>query len=266
MNRIDATFAKLQAAGKRAFVSYICAGDPTPDATPAIAKVLEECGTDILELGVPFSDPMADGTVNQLASERALKAGASVKTVFANIRAIRATSEIPLVLFTYLNPVYAYGFEKFFQDAAAAGADGVLLLDLPPDEQDCNPELAGNGQLHIIRLIAPTSPLERIRAIAKRAQGFIYYVSREGVTGLRDDIVQGLEEQVALVRSNSPVPAVVGFGIYKPAQALTVAKCADGVVVGSAIVKTIAENAASPELHERLRGLVKPLVEAVKSV
>ncbi|MFT5466028.1 MAG: tryptophan synthase alpha chain [Verrucomicrobiales bacterium] len=265
MNRIDATFAKLKETQKAAFVGYICAGDPSLEATCELALSLEKDGVDILELGVPFSDPMADGTVNQQAAERALAAGATVPRLFDAIRTIRESSQIPIVLFTYLNPVYTYGFEKFIADAAAAGADGILLLDLPPEEQAANAEMANCEGLKTIRLVAPTSGPERIASIAKGAEGFIYYVCREGVTGVRDDIVEGLGAQVKAIQDVATVPVVVGFGISKPDQAAAVARDADGVVVGSAIVKTIAEFGNSPDLTARVSALVKPLVDATKS-
>ncbi len=269
MNRIDATFANLKQEGKKAFVAYICGGDPSMEATVEIAKSLESVGVDILELGVAFSDPMADGTVNQMAAERALKAGATVADLFETIREIRKNSEMPIVLFAYLNPVYAYGFEDFFKDASEAGADGVLLLDLPPEEQDANKEMVSSEGLRLIRLIAPTSPPDRIRSIADRSEGFIYYVSREGVTGVRDDIVEGLEEQVAKIQAAASVPVVVGFGISKPEQASAVAKVAEGVVVGSAIVRQIEELQKTMDDKALAKGVadfVNPLVQAVKSV
>ncbi len=264
MNRIDQTFANLKEQGQSAFVAYIAAGDPTLEITETLALEFDRIGVDILELGVPFSDPMADGSVNQAAAERALKGGASVPGVFETIRRIRSSSQIPIVLFAYLNPVYTYGFERFFKDAAEAGADGILLLDLPPEEQAENAEMANVGGLHCIRLVAPTTPPDRIREIAEHAEGFIYYVSREGVTGIQDTLVVGLEDQVAKVRSASPVPVVVGFGISKPEQAKTVAALADGVVVGSAIVKTIADNLDSADLVETVSAFVAPLVQATK--
>ena len=266
MNRIDSTFSQLQDAGKKAFVGYVCAGDPDIEKTLEVCRSLEKVGTDVLELGVPFSDPMADGTVNQQASERALAAGTTVAKVLELVRTLRKESEIAIVLYTYMNPVYAFGFERFFKEASDAGVDGVLLLDLPIEEQDENPELAAADLLHTIRLIAPTTPQARIESIAARAEGFVYYVSREGVTGVRDDVVEGLDEKVKRIKEVSPVPVVVGFGISKPEQAQSVAESADGVVVGSAIVKTIASNLEADDLPERVEALVKPLVDAVKSV
>ena len=265
MNRIDSTFAKLKEANQSAFVAYIAAGDPNMETTKALAIEFDRIGVDILELGVPFSDPMADGSVNQAAAERALEAGATVPGVFQVIREIRKESEIPIVLFAYLNPVYSYGFEQFFHDAEEAGADGILLLDLPPEEQAANQEMANVKGLQCIRLIAPTTPPDRILSIAKQAEGFIYYVSREGVTGVQTTLAKGLEDQVAKICSASSVPVVVGFGISQPEQAATVAKCADGVVVGSGIVKTIAENLDSNELISKVSAFVQPLVDSTKS-
>ncbi|MEM7010880.1 MAG: tryptophan synthase subunit alpha [Verrucomicrobiota bacterium] len=265
MNRIDATFAKLAEANQSAFIAYVCAGDPTLDATPVIADALIEAGTDLLELGVPFSDPMADGTVNQQASERALAAGATVGGVFDAVRKIREKHDTPIVLYAYMNPTCNYGFERFIADATAAGVDGLLLLDLPPEEQAASPEFSSCGDLKMIRLIAPTSGKERIAKIAEQAEGFIYYVSHEGVTGAREELAADLETQVESIKSVASVPVVVGFGISKPEQSAAVAKVADGVIVGSAIVKKVAELGDSPELADGIRDLVAPLAAATKS-
>jgi tryptophan synthase alpha chain len=265
-NRIDVRFDTLRQEGRRAFVAYICAGDPGLAQTVKIVHELEKAGVDVIELGVPFSDPLADGIVNQMAAERALCAGASTPKVLEMIAEVRRTSQIPIVLFTYLNPVYTYGYAKFHHDAAAAGADGVLVLDLPPDEAAENPELKPTPELKHIQLIAPTSSKARIQSIATQAEGFIYYVSREGVTGARSDMATGIAEQVALIQSASKVPVCVGFGISTPEQAGAVAAMADGVVVGSAIVKLIEQNGAAADLAARVGAFVKPLVAAVKSV
>lgn len=265
-NRIDARFQQLRADGKRAFVAYISAGDPTLERTVDIVLALEKAGADIVELGVPFSDPLADGIVNQMAADRALRAGATTQGVLDMIRRLRQRSQIPLVLFTYLNPVYAYGYERFHHEAAAAGADGILVLDLPPDEAAQNAELKPAPDLRHIQLIAPTSSPERIRAIAASAEGFIYYVSRLGVTGAQTDIAGGIAEQVAVIKTASGVPVCVGFGVSTPAQAAEIASKADGVVVGSAIVRLIEQHGNAPDLPERLIAFVKPLVDAVKAV
>lgn len=266
-NRLDSTFASLRSAGKKAFVAYVAAGDPTLERTLEVVRALVTCGVDVIELGLPFSDPLADGIVNQMAAGRALAAGATTAGVLELVRRIRAETEVPLVLFTYLNPVYAYGFAQFHDDAAAAGADGVLLLDLPPDEDGLNVELAGGAVLHRIRLIAPTTPPERMQTLAAASQGFIYYISREGVTGAQATLATNIASQVAEIKSGGcAVPVCVGFGISTPAQARAVAEAADGVVVGSAIVRVVEQYGATEELSARLTEFVRPLVEAVKSV
>jgi len=265
-NRIDARFAELRSAGKKAFVAYVCAGDPSLDATIDIVLALERAGVDVVELGVPFSDPLADGVVNQMAADRALKAGASTPGVLDMIRRLRERSQVPLVLFTYLNPVYTYGYERFHVDAAAAGADGVLVLDLPPDEAAQNAELKPAPQLRHIQLIAPTSPPERIADIARSAEGFVYYVSRLGVTGAQAEIATGIAEQVAIIQSATQVPVCVGFGVSNPQQAAEIASKADGVVVGSAIVKLIEQNGLSADCAAKVEAFVKPLVDAVKAI
>lgn len=265
-NRIEQRFANLREEGKSAFVAYICAGDPTMEKSLEVMHALERAGTDIIELGIPFSDPMADGIVNQMAAHRALEAGGNLPGVLDLIRRFRETSEIPLVLFTYLNPVYTYGFERFHTDAAAAGADGVLFLDLPPEEAAINAELVEHSGLKHIRLIAPTTPAERVPELAAASEGFIYYVSREGVTGAQQSLAEGIAENVQAIQSHTAVPVVVGFGISTPEQSAEVARSADGVVVGSAIVRVIEAAGASPDLAARVEAFVKPLVEGAKSV
>ena len=265
-NRIDQRFAALKAEGKAAFVAYIAAGDPDMDRSLEIMFALEEAGVDVIELGVPFSDPMADGIVNQMAAHRALEAGATTHGVLDLIRRFRERSQTPLVLFTYLNPIYSYGFAKFHEDAGAAGADGILLLDLPPDEASLNSELTENGLLRHIRLIAPTTPADRLPKLAAASEGFIYYVSREGVTGAQTSLAEGISENVAEIKRHTTVPVVVGFGISTPEQSAEVARSSDGVVVGSAIVRQIEQHGADPDIAALVGAFVKPLVDAAKSV
>lgn len=265
-NRIDDRFTALREAGKAAFVAYIAAGDPDMDRCLQIMFALEKAGVDVIELGVPFSDPMADGIVNQMAAHRALETGATTAKVLDLIRLFRQKSEIPVVLFTYLNPIYSYGFAKFHADAAAAGTDGILLLDLPPDEVAHNIELTDSGQMRHIRLIAPTTPAERLPTLAAASEGFIYYVSREGVTGTQTSLAAGIQENVAGIKRLTDVPVVVGFGISTPEQSAEVARVSDGVVVGSAIVSEIGKRATDPDVAEFVGAFVKPLVDAAKSV
>jgi tryptophan synthase alpha chain len=215
-------------------------------------------------LGIPFSDPLADGATIQAASGRALDAGATVAGVLDAVREIRRSSEVPIVLFTYLNPVYVYGFDRFHADAAAAGADGLLILDLPPDEAARNAELMKSHGLLSIRLIAPTTPPERMELIAKSAEGFIYYVSREGVTGEQTNLSADIAAQVAEIKKHTSLPVAVGFGISTPEQAAEVAKESDAVVVGSAIVRRIGEHGKSAELVQKVAQFVTPIAAAVK--
>ena len=266
MNRITQTFRRLQLEGKSAMIAFITAGDPTLKSTVKIALELEKAGVDILELGIPFSDPLADGPIIQAASNRALKAGASVQAVIELVREIRRESELPIVLFTYLNPVYIYGFDRFQSDASEAGADGLLLLDLPPQEADRNAELATkNGVDHLlsIRLIAPTTPTSRLLEITNSAEGFIYYVSREGVTGEQSTLSNDIAGRLEVIRSVTKIPLVVGFGISTPEQAAVVGGLSDGVVIGSAIVRQIGEIGDVPDLPKRIGEFVRPIAEAV---
>jgi len=258
-NRIDQCFAALRARNGKAFIAYICAGDPSLPQTVDLALALEKAGTDILELGIPFSDPLADGLVNQLAAQRALEAGATVPCVLDCVRQIRSRSQMPIVLYTYLNPIFQFGFERFHREASDAGVDGLLILDLPPEEDQ-----PSEGPLHI-RLIAPTTPPERIQKICARAAGFIYYVSREGVTGVQSRVATSIGDQVGQIRAHTKLPVAVGSGISTPDQAREVARVADAIVVGSAIVQQISKHATEPDLLDEVSEFVTPLVAATKA-
>ncbi len=264
-NRIDLCFQNLRAEKRSGFIAYVTAGDPTPDATVEIVRALEKSGVDLIELGIPFSDPLADGATIQAAAGRAIAAGTTVPRVLEMVRDLRATSSIPIVLFTYLNPVYVYGFEKFHADAAAAGADGLLILDLPPDEARRNAEFLREHSLQPIQLIAPTTPPDRMALIAHAAGGFIYYVSREGVTGEQSTLSQSISSHVAEIRRHTSLPVAVGFGISTPDQAAEVARQADAVVVGSAIVRRIAEHGSGPGLPEAVAAFTAPISAAIRS-
>ena len=237
VNRIDTTFASLRANGRKGFIPYICAGDPDLPTTVELARALTDAGASVLELGVPFSDPLADGIVNQLAAQRALDAGTTIRGVLDCVRQIRQHCQTPIVLYSYLNPIMQFGLDRFHEQGATAGVDGLLILDLPPEEETIG---STHGLAHI-RLIAPTTSTERMAQIARNAQGFLYYVSREGVTGVRDDVAASLGNQLAQIRQVSSLPIAVGFGISTPQLARTAAKHADAVVVGSAIVDLIAK-------------------------
>ena len=262
-DRLSATFEKLRAAGQKAFIAYIAAGDPDFDKSLETMKALADLGSDIIELGLPFSDPLADGIVNQLAADRALKSGMTTPRVIELIAKFRETHETPIVLFTYLNPIFTYGFEKFHHDASTAGADGILLLDLPPDEAALNTDHADGAGLKHIRLIAPTTPADRVKLLAESSEGFIYALSRTGVTGAHGAPSANIAELVASIKAHSNVPVCVGFGISNPEQAAMVAKSADGVIVGSAIVKQVEQNLDNPA--RAVANFTAPLIAAVKS-
>ncbi|MGH8022046.1 MAG: tryptophan synthase subunit alpha, partial [Limisphaerales bacterium] len=236
MNRIVSRFEYLEKAGKKGFIVYIGAGDPTLAATRELALAFDKAGVDVLELGVPFSDPLADGMVNQLAAQRGLESGTTPPKVLDTVKSIRGNSNIPIVLYIYFNLIHKVGMKKFIQQAARAGVDGLLVLDLPPEESDSYEALMKKNGLCNIYLVAPTTPEDRMEIIVKRGSGFIYYVSREGVTGMQKQIAANLASQVARIRAHTKLPVVVGFGVSNPRQAMLVARAADGVVVGSAVV------------------------------
>lgn len=253
-------------AGRRLLVPYLTAGFPTADATPELMRRIADAGADVIELGVPFSDPLADGPTIQGSSQVSLDKGGSLGATLSALRAFRETdTATPVVIFTYLNPVFRHGVDRFLHEAEAAGADGVLLTDLPVGE---DPELEATFEaspLALVRLIAPTTRPDRARRIAARAQGFVYYISRTGVTGARSELRQGLAAELRSLKEAATVPVVVGFGISTPAQAAEAAAVADGVVVGSALVDVIRERGAegAAEFVESLAAVLgRPAAEA----
>jgi len=264
VSRIREAFAAARKARRAALVAYITAGDPSLDRTPELVRALRRGGADIVELGIPFSDPIADGPVNQRAAERALAAGTTVEGVLEAVHEIRASEDVPIVLFTYANPVLRYGVERFAHDAAAAGADGVLFTDVPVEELGRFAPALGAAGLDPVPLAAPTSPKARIRAASRAGGGFLYFISRTGVTGARTEIAAGLERQVRAVRRVSRLPVAVGFGIGGPDQVARVARVADGVVVGSAIVSRIEHLRDRPELPDAVQAFVTTLAEATR--
>jgi tryptophan synthase alpha chain len=245
--RIQLLFERLRREPRAALIAYITAGDPSPERTPQIVAALERGGVDLIELGVPFSDPIADGPVIQRGADRALRAGTTVPKVLEMARKIRERSQIPLLLFTYLNPVLRYGLEKLAADAKAAGIDGCLLTDLSVEEAGSYMGVMRSAGLDTVFLAAPTSTEARLKLAAQYSTGFIYLVSRTGVTGERAALSDALEPLIARTRAVTNLPLAVGFGISTPQQAGAVAKMADGVVVGSAIVRMIEQNASSVE-------------------
>jgi tryptophan synthase alpha chain len=264
MNRIVERFAALKKTGQKGFVVYIGAGDPNLEATRQLTVAFDQAGVDIMELGVPFSDPLADGLVNQLAAQRGLESGTTPPKVLATVAAIRRESQVPIVLYIYFNLIHKVGMRQFIVDAAKAGVDGLLVLDLPPEESDNYETLMREAGLCNIYLIAPTTPDERIALIAKRASGFIYYVSREGVTGMQQKVSDTIGMMTAKIRQHTGLPIAVGFGISNPEQAKIVAANAEAIVVGSAIVNQIAANGKDPSLVAMVSAFVKTLAEAIR--
>jgi len=248
MSRLDETFARLRARGERALMPYFTAGDPSLADTRRLVVEAARRGADVIELGVPFSDPLADGPVVQRAGTRALAAGATVPRVLETVAALRAETDVPLVLMTYYNPVLAFGLKAFARTAVDAGADGAIVVDMPPEESEPLASEAASAGLDLVYMVAPTSTLQRVRLIAKTSRGFIYVVSLTGVTGERQELPAGLASQIEVLRGVTDRPLCVGFGISTPAHAAAVGRIADGAVVGSAIVRLVEARTGSPTL------------------
>ena len=260
MSRIKGAFSRAAAQHREAFVSYLCAGDPDFDTSLAACRAVAAAGTDILELGVPFSDPLADGLTNQLAAQRALESGMTAARVFELARRLRESSDVPIVFYTYYNLVFSNGVDAYVKEARAAGVDGLLILDLPPEEAREAASACARHGVDTICIVAPTTPDARLPRIAAAATGFIYYVSREGVTGVREQLAGGIAEAVARIRAHSRLPVAVGFGISTRAQVAQVAALADGVVVGSALVNVIRDGlGARPGIGPALAAKVADL-------
>ena len=264
--RISKMFQCRAAEKRPALIAYITAGDPSPDRTPALVAALERGGVDLVELGVPFSDPIADGPVIQAASERALSAGTTVPLVLEIAEQIRRHSEMPLLLFSYLNPILRYGVEALAQEAVRNGIDGILLTDLTVEEADSTVALVKEAGLDTVFLASPTSPQRRLELVARYSSGFVYLVSRAGVTGEREELSESVGPLIANMRKATTLPLAVGFGISTPAQAAQVGGLADGVVLGSAFVRIIEQNRSSPDLEARLESFARSLCTALKGV
>ena len=252
-SRISRKFAELRKERGKAFIPYIMAGDPDARRTEELVHILEDCGADLIELGVPFSDPLADGPTIQAAAKRALDGGTTLHTVIGTVASLRKRTQIPIILMTYYNPIFKYGDERFVEDAVSAGADGVIIPDLPPEEAERLIAHAKKRPFETIFLLAPTSTEERIKKVARASRGFIYYVSITGITGTKLSLDSSIDAHIAHIRSVSGTPIAVGFGISTPQEASMVAGFADGVIVGSAIVKQI--NAPDEELKRYLLSL-----------
>lgn len=262
MNRIDKKFIDLKNESRKAFIAYITAGDPDLAITEKLVFALEDSGVDILELGVPFSDPIADGPTIQAASHRAIMAKTTLPKIFDMVKRVRKHSEMPIVFMTYYNPVLRYGLKRFFDSCATCGVDGVIVPDLPYEESDDLVAKARSHGVQTIFLAAPTSDKCRIVEIAKRSTGFIYYVSLTGVTGTRSDLPKDLGSKVRSIKAVTDKPVAVGFGVSDPKQALGVAKIADGVIVGSALVKIISQK---KNVVAKVSDLAEAIARAVHS-
>ncbi len=257
---IEQAFSACRREKRVAFIPFLMAGDPDLRTTGELIEALERGGADLIELGLPFSDPIADGPVNQRAAFRALASGTTLSGVLETIASVRRRVKTPIVLFTYFNPIHARGIERFAEQAAASGVDGVLCVDLPPEEgeRELSPILGAHG-IDSIYLLAPTSTKERVRRAAKASSGFLYYVSRTGVTGERTALSGDLGAEIRRLKKSLSLPLAVGFGISTPEQVREVGEVADGVVVGSALVRLVEEHAGSADLAERLEASVREL-------
>ena len=260
MARIDDTFLTLRATGKKAFVAYIMAGDPDYNKSMELLNGLPEAGVDIIELGLPFTDPMADGPTIQLAGQRALNSGQNLKKTLQMVEDFRRENNAtPIIIMGYYNPIYSYGVDKFLSKAKLVGVDGLIIVDLPPEEDNelCIP--AKNIGLNFIRLATPTTDAKRLPAVLKNTSGFVYYVSINGITGVANASSGSVAPEVSRIKNETELPVVVGFGIKTPVAALEMAKVADGVVVGSAVVEKIAQG----ESNENVLAFIKSLADGV---
>lgn len=242
MNRISDAFAKAKSEGRAAFVAYLCAGDPNLESSVEACRALIDSGIDVLELGVPFSDPLADGITNQLAAQRALESGMTGGQVLELVRRVREFSEVPIVFYTYYNLVFAQGSDAYAAAAKEAGVDGILTLDLPPEESAEHLVACEKHGVKTVYIVAPTTPDERLETICKATTGFVYYVSREGVTGEQASMSEGILASVERIKEHTGLPVVVGFGISNSDHVKTVSQASDGIVVGSALVNCVAAN------------------------
>ncbi|MFQ5669481.1 MAG: tryptophan synthase subunit alpha [Acidobacteriota bacterium] len=260
MKQIAGALATAREQGRLAFIPYLTAGDPDPETTVVLVKMLAAEGADIVELGVPFSDPLADGVTNQRAAERALAGGMTLSGVLDLVQEIRTHTRVPLVLFSYFNPIYRMGIERFSRRAASEGVDGVLVTDLPPDEGESYRALLSSHGLDPIFMLSPTSSPARIRLVAAKTAGFIYYISRTGVTGAHATLSPGLRADVARLRLHTSLPVAVGFGVSRPEHLEALAGAADAVVVGSALVKVIESAGKGSSAVEAARTFVRGLL------
>ncbi len=264
-NRIQETFNDLQAKGEKALIPYIMAGDPSLEVTESLVLTLAEAGADVIELGVPFSDPIADGPVIQQAAERALKSGTTLKKILSTVRSLRTKTNVPLIFMAYYNTILTMGLKNFCEQAVSAGVDGVIVPDVPPEESDelCQATKAAGGPV-VIFLLAPTSTPPRRKDVIQRTHGFIYYVSLTGITGAQLPDLTQVKKNVQTIQKMGKKPVAVGFGIATPEQAHNVAQFADGVIIGSALVRNIAEHHQDPDFLSNIKATTENLKAALR--
>lgn len=262
--RLESTFERLGGRREKALIAYLMAGDPGLGETEQLVLALEQAGADVIELGVPFSDPIADGPVIQQAAERALRNGTSLRQILSSVKKLRRRTEIPIVLMVYYNSIYAMGLERFCREAQASGIDGLIVPDMPPDEAGPLKGPARAAGLRLVFLLAPTSTASRRTYVAKESQGFLYYVSLTGITGAKIQNMTEVGRNVETIRKATRTPIAVGFGVSTPEDARQVAGMADGVIVGSAIVKQIAACGQKPEMVATVAGFVGSLKDAIR--
>ena len=263
MKRIEKKFSSLNKKGEKALVAYLTAGYPDLKVTREIILAFDRAGVDVLELGIPFSDPTADGPVIQEASQAALKNGVTLARILDLLADLRGSTEMPVILFSYYNPIFIFGAERFARQAAAAGADGVLVVDLPVEEAEELRVSTDEAGLDFITLVAPTTGIDRAKKMVKGASGFIYYISLTGVTGSGGPVVEEIRDRISVIRKISDLPVVAGFGISNTSQAREIAPAADGIVVGSAFVRLIGEHAGKPNLGRTISAFARSLKEAI---
>ena len=263
MKRIEKKFSSLNKKGEKALVAYLTAGYPDLKVTREIILAFDRAGVDVLELGIPFSDPTADGPVIQEASQAALKNGVTLARILDLLADLRGSTEMPVILFSYYNPIFVFGAERFARQAAAAGADGVLVVDLPVEEAEELRVSTDEAGLDFITLVAPTTGIDRAKKMVKGASGFIYYISLTGVTGSGGPVVEEIRDRISVIRKISDLPVVAGFGISNTSQAREIASVADGIVVGSAIIRLIGEHARRPDLVQTVETFARSLKEAI---
>lgn len=262
--RLESTFEQLRCRGEKALIAYVMAGDPGLVETEQLVVALSEAGADIIELGVPFSDPIADGPVIQQAAERALRNGTSLRQILASVKSLRQRTQVPLVLMVYYNSIHAMGLESFCKAAQESGIDGLIVPDMPPDEAGPLKGPAAAAGLRLVFLLAPTSTPARRAYVAKESQGFLYYVSLTGITGAKIQNMSEVGKNVEKIRKATKIPIAVGFGVSTPEDAGKVAAMADGVIVGSAIVKQIAAHQQKPEMVPTVAAFVHSLKQAIR--